>query len=473
MVVERAVHILSSGDMHMRMIKQGAVVVAALSLVTLGACTLDIQNPNQPTQEQVTTSVDGVIALATGLQGRFAQSYGNFAYMAGLVTDEFASTSAALISISDAEQGAVPTGTGIADNVFNSIYRTVRTADDLLAGSSALASQFEPGTRSGIRALAYALKAEALGEAIQSYQRIPINTYNVTAPTYVGRSVALPYIRALLDSAAAEIATTPPSTFFNTSIITPGVSLTNVIQLFRARYARLANDDATAIAASNLVARTGPTALSLLTFPSPAVNFFANVTGGTNGIAPRRQYRTSMDPQDQRWQYFVTPSTTLTGRVGALLDPWSRYANPQAPMPVYMPDEALLIKAEALTRQNQLAAAQPVLDSVRTDCTGGRGIDDPKACLSPLGGQLTQQQLIAEIYNQRKYELFSTGLRWEDTRRLSAIIGPVAAPAVPTSGQRCWLPYAVGDRNANPNATFAALPDPTEPSSFPAGCPTT
>src|SRR3954467_1350751 len=209
--------------MHMRMMKQRAVMVAALSAGALTACKLDVQNPNQPTQEQVTTSVDGVIALATGLQGRFAVSYGNFAYMAGLVTDEFASTSAALISISDAEQGAVPSGTAIADNVFNSIYRTVRTADDLLAGSDALATQFDAGTRSGVRALAFALKAESLGEALQSYQRIPINTYGVTAPVYVSRAEALAYVRSLLDSAVATIAATPPSTFFNANILTPGV----------------------------------------------------------------------------------------------------------------------------------------------------------------------------------------------------------------------------------------------------------
>src|SRR3954463_14543927 len=206
--------------MHMRMMKHRAVAVAALSVVTLGACNLDIQNPNQPTQEQVTTSPEGVIALATGLQGRFAQSYGNFAYMAGLVTDEFASTSAALISISDAEQGAVPSGTGIADNVFNSVYRTVRTADDLLVGSVSLGDQFDPGTKSGLRALAYALKAEALGEALQSYQKIPIKTYGEIAPVYVTRAEALPYIRALIDSAATEITTTPPSAFFNSNILT-------------------------------------------------------------------------------------------------------------------------------------------------------------------------------------------------------------------------------------------------------------
>ena len=451
----------------MRMIKHSAAFVVAMSL---GACNLDLQNPNSPTESQVISNVDGVIGLATGLQSRFATSYGNFAYTAGVVTDEFAATSAALISISDAEQGAVPPGTGIADAVFNSVYRTVRTADELLAGADALAAGIDPGTRSGLKALAWTLKAEALGEALQSYQKIPLQTYGVAAPTYESRTAGLVLIRALLDSAAATVSTTAPSAFFTNNILTPGVSLPNVIQLYRARYARMANDQTTALAASNLVARTGTAALSVLTFPAPTVNPYANVTGGTNGIAVRRSYRTSMLPQDQRFAYFVTPSTTLTGRVGALLDPFSRWANPQAPLPVYMPDEALLIKAEALATQGNLASAQAVLDSVRTDCTGGRGLDDPKACLPALTTALTQAELLTEIYTQRRYELLGTGQRWEDSRRRNAIRGPVAAPAVPVQGQRCWLPYAFGDRNANSNATFAALPDPTEPSTFPASC---
>ena len=447
----------------MKMMRQCLGAFAAMTLV---ACNLDLQNPNQPTEGQVTNSPDGVIALATGLQGRFSQSYGNYAYMAGLVTDEFASTTAALISISDAEQGSVPPGTGIAENVFNSEYRTVRTADDLLTGASALAGQFDPGTLSGLRALAFALKAESLGETLQSYQQIPINTFGVTAPTYVARAEALALVRTLLDSAEAEIAATPPSTFFNANILTPGVSLPNVIHLFRARYARMGGDDATAIAASNQVARSGTVAMSVLTFPAPTVNFYANVTGGTNGIAPRRQWRTSMTGGDQRFTWFVVPSTTATGRVGALLDPWLRYANPQNSLPIYFPDEALLIKAEALANTAQLAESQAVLDSVRTDCTGNRGIDDPKACLAPLVGALTQAQLITEIYNQRRYELLGTGLRWEDSRRRNLIRGPVAAPGVPLDGQRCWLPYALGDRNSNPNVPA----DPAEPTTFPSGC---
>src|SRR3954469_14698417 len=192
----------------MKMIRNCVVAFAALSL---GACSLDLQNPNSPTEGQVTTSADDVIALARGLQGRFAQSYGNYACMAGLVTDETASTAAALISISDAEQGQVAPGTGIAENVFTSEYRTVRTADDLLTGAAALSSDIEAGTASGLKALAYALKAEALGETLQEYQKLPINTLNVTQPVYVGRAEALAYVRALLDSAANQLATTPTS----------------------------------------------------------------------------------------------------------------------------------------------------------------------------------------------------------------------------------------------------------------------
>lgn len=445
--------------------------VAAVAAVALGACSLDLQNPNSPTEGQVTTTVDGVIALATGLQSRYSTAYGNFGYMAGLVTDEFAAQTAALVSISDAEQGSVPPGTGVADNVFSSVYRTVRTADDLLAGSVALAAQFEPGTRSGIRALAFALKADAIGMALQSYQQVPIITYGVTQPAYVGRSVALPHVRDLLDSALNNFTTTTPSTFFTNSILTPGVNLKNVIYLYRARYARMAGDNAATIAASNLVDRSGTTALSAFTFPSPGINFYANVTGGTQGIAPRRQFRTSMAAGDQRAAYFVTASAAV-GRVGALLDLWNRYTNTQAPLPAYFPDEVLLIKAEALANQNtpaSLAEAQAVLDSVRTDCAGGRGIDDPKACLAALPAGQTQAQLLAEIYVQRRYELLGTGLRWEDARRRTAIRGPVPAPGPPVDGQRCWLPYALGDRNANANVPA----DPAEPVTFPATCPTT
>ena len=71
--------------------------------------------------------------------------------------------------------------------------------------------------------------------------------------------------------------------------------------------------------------------------------------------------------------------------------------------------------------------------------------------------------LLAEVYRNRRYELFATGLRWEDARRLGSVgVGGGIAT-------RCWLPYTVGERNANP-ANVPADPEGSEPPAFPASC---
>jgi hypothetical protein len=454
----------------MRIVKSCA---AALAAVSLGACSLDLQNPNSPTEVAVTTNPDGIIALGVGLQGRYTTATFNFANIAGLVTDELAAGSSALISISDAEQGQIPAGTGIADATFNSLYTTVRTADDLLAGTQALATSFDAGTRSGLRALAFALKADALGQALQAYQRIPVATAGVDVTTYVPRDSALRTVRTLLDSATASLSVAP-SAFFTSTVLGPQVSLPNTVNLFRARYARLANDWGAALAASNLVSRT---ALSQLTFVAPSVNPWVNVIGSTNYVWPRQSLRAALETGDRRAAFFLDTLVRQNGRIGTPLFGWAIFPQtaPQASLPIYYPDEALLIKAEAQVQLNDLTGARASIDSVRTDCSRV----GPQACLPAYAGALTAPALLDEIYRQRRAELFGTGQRWEDTRRRSSIVGSVASPATPTGGQRCWLPYALSDRNANgvrnADGTFTSnVPaDPVEPSASPAapaGC---
>lgn len=449
----------------MRIVKSCA---AALAAVSLGACSLDLQNPNSPTEVAVTTSPDGIIALGVGLQGRYTTSFFNFANVAGLVTDELAAGSSALISISDAEQGQVPPGTGIADATFNSLYRTVRTADDLLLGTERLAASFDAGTRSGLRALAFALKADAIGQALQAYQRVPVATAGTDTTTYVPRDSALRTVRRLLDSASATLAVAP-SAFFNTTVLGPQVSLPNTVNLFRARYARMANDWPAALAAANLVSRT---VLSQLSFVAPAVNPWVNVIGSTEYVWPRQSFRTALETGDRRATFFLDTLVRQNGRIGTPLFGWALFpqTGPQASLPIYYPDEALLIKAEAQVQLNDLTGARASIDSVRTDCSRV----GPQACLGAYTGPLTSADLLAEIYRQRRAELFGTGLRWEDTRRRTQVVGPVNSPATPTGGQRCWLPYAFGDRNANgrigPDGRFISnVPaDPTEPVATPA-----
>jgi hypothetical protein len=177
-------------------------------------------------------------------------------------------------------------------------------------------------------------------------------------------------------------------------------------------------------------------------------------------VLPRDAWRLAAVAGDGRVAYHVA-TASLTGRIGTPLDNYAHYGVAASTMPTYYPDEPLLIKAEALANLGQLAQAQAVLDSVRTDCPG-LVPTDPNACLPPLAGQLTKDQLIAEIYYNRRMELFATGLRWEDTRRLG-LVGAGSA------GKRCWLPYTIGERNANP-ANVPADPEGSDAPAFPAKC---
>jgi hypothetical protein len=426
------------------------------SSLGLAACDLDTTNPNAPTQETIVTDVEGLLALGVGLQARFGTSTGNFIYSAGLLTTELGAIGTAFSTISDAEGGTVPPGAAITGDVWASSYRTIKTANDIIFSADNVV--MPRGTRSGLLGLAYLFKGGALGELLQNYEQLSIDTYNDPTPAFVDRATALPYVLALLDSAQAAYRDTVPSAQFTSQVLATGLDIPNTILAYKARYRRLDGDWAGALAAADSVSRT---VFSRIPFSTQAPNPLFTVSTGSSGVLPRDAYRA--DPLEaQRTAYFVK-DTAIEGRIGTPLDAWVVFATNTAPIPTYYPDEVLLIKAEALVNLNQLAAAQAVVDSVRTDCPGaGRVTADPGPCLLPLVGVQTAPQLLAEIYRNRRYELFATGLRWEDLRRL----GQIGAADV---GKRCWLPYPVVERNANPE-NVPADPEGTEPPTNNAAC---
>lgn len=434
-------------------IRLKSVAVAGAALLT--ACNLDLDNPNAPTEEATLTSPDGIIAVAIGAQARYGQSTGDFIYSSGLVTDELAAISSALVTISDAETGVVGPGAGFAANVWNGSYRTVKSANDLINAVGAVT--LDPGTRSGILAMAYVLKAAALGDVLQSFEQLPIETYRTTQATFVTRPVALAAVLALLDSAEATLDAQAPSAQFNNSIIARGFDLRNTLYALRARYARIAGDYPTALAAANAVSRT---VFSTLPFSTANVNPVFNLSSGSSGVLPRDEFRLAGGATEAARIASHVTAAAITGRILTPLDNYARYTSAAATIPTYYPDEPLLIKAEALLELNQLPAAQAALDSVRTDCPG-LVATDPNACLAPLPGPLSAADLRTEIYRNRRFELFATGLRWEDTRRLGQVGRTFA-------GKRCWLLYTIGERNANPNVPTD--PETTEPPTGPTDC---
>jgi hypothetical protein len=430
-------------------------LAAALAAAgALAGCDLDENNPNAPTAEATLTSPDGIIAVAVGLQSRYAAGYGNLIYDAGLLTDELGATAQALPNVRDAELGRVENLSGVASDLWFSHYRTIKTANDLI--NNAPNVQLDPAMLSGIMALAYTLKAGAISDLVQGYQQIADPDAASATPAFISRADALARALAALDSADAQLNATPPGTAFATRVLGTNFDLRNTLRAFRARMLRLSGpaQQQAALTAANAVDRR---VLSVLQFTDQVQNPLFINSAGSSAVLPRDAFRLAADPA--RATYHVT-AAAVTGFFQPL-DNYARYNVATGALPLYFPDEMLLIKAEALVGLGQLAAAQAALDSVRTDC-GGLVATDPNACLAPLPAGQSAAALTAEIYANRRFELFATGHRWEDARRQ----GLVGATSV---AKRCWLPYPIAERNANP-ANVPADPEAIDPPAAPANC---
>lgn len=442
----------------MRKILKIALLAAPFGLA---ACELDTTNPNAPTQETVVASQEGLMNIGVGLQTRFGSSTAAFIYGAGLIADEFGPLNTAFETISDAERGVVIPTAGFVADIWNSEYRTVKSANDIIFNHQQV--EFPQGIRSGLLSLAYLLKAAAIGELIQSFDQVAIETYNIPQPTLVDRATALAFVLEMLDSAAVAYADSGSDTHaaFNTQVKASTFDILNTIYAYQARFRRMANDWNGALAAANLV---NPAVFSLIPYSTATNNPLFAVTSGSSGIGPLDAFRTSDATEAQRTAYHVT-AAAVTGRppLNSPLDAFARYADRTAAIPAYYPDEINLIRAEAYLNLGQLPQAVGAIDAVRTDCPGaGPVTTDPAPCQGAYAGPVTAADIRAEIYRNRRYELFATGLRWEDLRRLM----PAAAG---NSLERCWLPYPQGEEDSNPN-NIPDNPESAEPSATPRQC---
>lgn len=432
------------------MIRKHIRLCAFAAFATLAAaCSLDENNPNAPTQSLILTSREGIVSLAVGLQARYGAGLSAFAYPGGLISDEMGTPAGALQSYKDAEVGALANTYAAVETPWSSHYQTVKTANDLIRNVTNV--ELGPETLSGIRSLAYLFKAASLGELLQQYQKIIIDPQSAS-PVFVDRTTALPYVNALLDTALAQANMFATRAEFDGSIIARGMNLKNTIYAMQARYQRMANNWTAALAAANAV---DTSIVSVMPFSDQAVNPMFDVA--VTNVRPRDTLRLIAAAGDARVAFHIS-GATVAGSIRPLRT-FTQFATRTAPVALYWPGEVMLIKAEAYANTNQLALAAAQVNYVRTRCGGTA--NQPKACLAalPAASLATQAQLTNEIYAQRQVELFATGLRWEDVRRL-ALVSATSAYA-----KRCWLLYPNSQLSTSANVQADAAGDPpTAPS---------
>jgi len=205
-----------------------------------------------------------------------------------------------------------------------------------------------------------------------------------------------------------------------------------------ARYALIKGDNDKALIAANSVDLTKTS--SMFYNSSTSRNPLYLTTIQLVYYRPVRSWRLNAESGDGRVAYWVTPGTANSFH-NKPVDEFNQFTTDNAKFYVYLPGEISLIKAEAYARKNDLANALTELNKVRTKTTDPAGIG--AGLTSKTAGDLpTQQATLDEIFTQRQYELFITGLLLGDSRRFGKPQG---------DRTRNWLPFPDNERLSNPN----------------------
>ncbi len=424
------------------------IYVAVIILFIATGCKKNYVDPTRIPADDVFSTPRGITGVAVGLQkiytaGRAGCLYNSIS-INGLLTNELFVVNTGNTAEVQLQNGGVsvdPTHTMLSTYWVNN-NKIIYDANLVIANASKLEDK---SYASGLIAYASIFKALSIGNMSMYWEQVP-DTIGINVK-FIPRIDGFKKAVQVLDKAIATVNTNPISTNF-ISNIPAGVDIVNTLYALKARYALFAGDYTTAIAAANLVDLNKKSAFNFdqLTFNpvfeiATASNNVVQVIDSTFGLPVglrptltdgRISFYTKIDTAAPRFRINGFGSSNTTA------------------IPVYLPGEITLIKAEVYARQNNLANAIVELNKVVTKLPSmdpfGMGANQPS-----LPNTLTQAQILEEIYRNRCIELYMSGLKLEDMR-----VDRFNRPLV--ERKRNFMPYPFIERDNNPNTPS---PDPT------------
>lgn len=423
--------------------------------LTLSGCDLNYDNPNAATVETAVRDVNGLRALAVGMRRTYSiQGLSIHVRSSALLTREFAVV-LGFTDPQDLEEGGpnlpLPEN-GYVLGIWQNHYRVIDMANQIIAN---VGNVSDAPTRNALLATAHFYKAASYGNLAQFFERFPLETTGSGA--FVTRESGLQEAVRLLTEALAALGNAEPSNDFKSRVFgTPNFNLTQSLNAYVARFSLMLGQNAEAAAAAGR-ALNNVGLISVFPYDNSAGNenpIFVQTVREPAALRPVDNFginpaEYTVPDTDGRKAFYLAPRNDIGVKSGLPVETMRGFfdADNKA-IPVFLPGEMYLIRAEAFARLNRPADAVAEIDRVRTKTNDPFGVN---AGLPAYSGGTSQAELLQEIYLQRRVELFLTGLSLEDSRRLGR-----PAPATPPSYQsfnrtRNFLPYPDSERNNNPN----------------------
>ncbi|MBX9780907.1 MAG: RagB/SusD family nutrient uptake outer membrane protein [Chitinophagaceae bacterium] len=425
------------------------ILFIILTGISVAGCKQDFTNPGAISSDNAFASPRTLAGAAVGLQnvytnGRLSTIYTNIT-AAGALTNEFRLMNAGNTDEANLFIGgtAVDNLNGIAGNMWTQNNKIIFDADNVINGANALGDK---NFASGLIGYASIYKALAIGSLCMFFEQIPAAPGSATTPaTFQSRIDGYKRAVATLQAAQTAIAANAPNSLFfaNVPSAVNANFLNNTISALIARYSLFAGDYATAITASNAV--TATFSGCIMQFDGVTPNPIFSIVTATNNVYQIQDSTLGLpaaiapDLNDARIPFYTTINTTVAPRYRI-----NGFFNGNGTsIPIYLPSEMRLIRAESYLRQStpNIANALVEINAIRqkTPSSDPFGIG---ASGTAYTGPVDVTSLLTEVYRQRCIELCMSGMRLEDSRRFGR---PV------TERKRNFFPYPSRERDNNPN----------------------
>ncbi len=420
------------------------------------ACDTEFENPNNPTEDVVLGTKGGLFALATGIRQYYSVSVLRQVIEApGITTRELGVTNTFLNINELAKGGAeLPSESGGITNPWVNILRAKGMAESLIDGANTV--ELSAGTKSGLLAYGNLFKAMCLGSLIEMFEQAPINNAADGAAQFSDRATVLAECISLLEDARDGLAATPMSDEFKSSVLWSDLNLQKTINAFLSRYELMAGNYDESIAAANAVLTDSDTTNSMWVYDANNQNPIWNRTVNSADLNPQTNFGLlgAYIPEsgDGRVDFYLGADAGFANADAggqALSEMLGFFATSTSSIPMYLPGEMMLNKAEAYARKNVLDEAVTQLNLVR------QKNDDPLGVNANLpawtGDENSKSDILEEIYKNRCIELFLTGLRFEDSKRFHPDFVVPSAANTTNERNRNYYPYPSIERENNPN----------------------
>lgn len=423
---------------HINKYNSSVIAATALLLFTVTSCKKNYTDPSGPVPNLAFGTPNAITDVAVGLQNLYSANRTGLVYTtitaSSLLTGETYVVNAGNTDENQLGLGGVNvqnTNT-VVTGMWTVANKIIYDANNVLSNTDAVIT--DKNYASGVIAYASIFKAMAIGDMAMFWDHVP-DTIGVNVP-FITSQQGYTKAVAILDNALATVSANAISAGF-TKNVPAGIDIVNTLYALKARYALFAGDYTTAMAAANSVTLT---TTSTFNYNSLTTNPIFTLVTATNNIYQVVDSTMSLpvglqpDAADKRYPFYVTVGAAPRFRIKGF------YTTTTQAIPVYLPGEITLIKAECYARMHDLPNGVIELNKVITKTPASDPFGVGAALLSE--GATSEADLLTRIYRHRRIELFMAGLALEDERRFER---PV------TERKRSYLPFPFVERNDNTN----------------------